>query len=288
MFIELSNNKSLLFFLCCFLVLLSFQGCGDPNKMIEESLDDKKVETSTPLTLSDTSLKITMTPELEYEDTVTAKVINVVSGNRIEVLVHGELKKVMYLGVDIPNDAIIQNKALMFNKFLVEGKQANIEFDRIIPISGEEGYVYVDGVFINAAIIEKGLGRVSELPIGNSESSDLNIAQEMAQKNMVGIWAEINTESDKKVDSTNRVIPVFEGGTLPKLGKQEIGQECDFSNSPLKVIKGKYGVSSSQGIFYTPDMDGYDSVDVVRAEGDKWFCTLEEAVKQGWLIAVDK
>ena len=286
MFMNLINNK--LFFLYVFPMLIFFQGCGDHKDVIQHSQDNIIVKTDIPLEIIKSSLEIEPTPELTYEEFGTLKVINVVSGNRIEFLVNGELKGLTYLGVDIPNDAIIQDTALALNKFLVEGKKVTVEFAERISLSQEIGYVYVDGVFVNSVIIEKGLGMVSKYPEALSLASDLEIAQEVAQKKLVGIWGALISVDDKSIDSTKAGIPVFEGGTLPKLGNLEITQTCDFSNSPLKVIKGKFDATSSQRLFYTPDMEGYGAIDVVRSNGDKWFCTVDEALTQEWVSSYGK
>ena len=280
MFMELLNYKLLLLFICS--VFIFFQGCGDRDEIIQGSFHDGNVEANIPLESINQSPQITPTPNLRYEEVITAKVVNVISGNRIEVLIDGALEKIRYHGVDIPNDDLIEGRALTFNKFLVEGRQVAIEFEKRIPMVEHIGYVYVDGVLVNAAIIEKGLGTVSILPNDISETNYLNMAQMKAQKRMVGIWSEVPSENDKLVDSSQRPIPAFEGGTLPKLGNLGSVESCDFSNSPLKVIKGKFEGGLSPGKFYTPDMDTYGRVDVVRSNGDKWFCTVEDALKEGW------
>jgi len=118
-------------------------------------------------------------------------VTRVIDGDTI-VLWNGD--RVRYIGIDTPET---WNKVEYFgpeateaNRKLVEGKEVRLEFD--VQLSDHYGrllaYVFVDGTFVNAWLVENGYAVVSTHP-PNVKYHDLFLEkQKEARENKRGFW----------------------------------------------------------------------------------------------------
>ncbi len=88
-----------------------------------------------------------------------ATVTRVIDGDTIDVTIDGQEYRVRYVGVNTPErDEPCYNDAANANRDLVEGKTVILQidtsdtdrFDRLLR------YIYVDGVFVNQALVEQG------------------------------------------------------------------------------------------------------------------------------------
>lgn len=125
----------------------------------------------------------------------------VVDGDTI-VLSNG--LKVRYIGIDAPElhhknkDVVAMGeKAKEYNKSLVSGKKVRLEYD--VEQHDKYGralaYVYVDELFINAAMLKEGYAMVYTLP-PNLKYQELFITlQKEARDNGRGLWMEIQQKT---------------------------------------------------------------------------------------------
>jgi micrococcal nuclease len=128
----------------------------------------------------------------------TARVVRVIDGDTILVDLNGREERVRYIGVDTP-ETVAQDRpvgcfgpeASRKNKELVEGKSVELErdvsdrdrFDRLLR------YVYVDGVMINAELLQQGYGTSVTFPPDVRENSRFRALEREARQARRGLWS---------------------------------------------------------------------------------------------------
>ena len=48
------------------------------------------------------------------------------------------------------------------------------------------------------------------------------------------------------------------------------------------LIKGNISFTNQKKIFHTPECDDYDTTIINESNGEKWFCSVKEAIEAGW------
>ena len=56
---------------------------------------------------------------------------------------------------------------------------------------------------------------------------------------------------------------------------------CEFSESAEPVIKGNIGAGGEK-IYHVPGSPYYERTEIDESKGERWFCTVAEAVEAGW------
>ena len=78
-------------------------------------------------------------------------------------------------------------------------------------------------------------------------------------------------------------MPPFSGGTLPiPPGKQGAIAICDYSDSDAAVIKGNVDSRTKERTYHVPGGFFFSTTEVTESEGDRLFCTEEEASAAGF------
>ena len=127
------------------------------------------------------------------------KVAAINDGDSMELLGGDRLR---LLSVDTPEKGdLLYDRACRFLSELSLGKQGRIEFAgrRRDKYGRLLGYLYIDSIFVNQAIIEEGLGYLylfSDTEPDRPETARLLAAQRRAMKNKVGLWAIERTPED--------------------------------------------------------------------------------------------
>jgi endonuclease YncB( thermonuclease family) len=130
----------------------------------------------------------------------TAVVQRAIDGDTVE-LVGGAL--VRYLGIDAPELRTRRNgrwlympeplaeEALLLNRRLVEGRKVRLEHDEELcdHYNRRLAYVFVDDMFVNGALVERGLAIVSIHPPNTKYASTLRKAESRARTHRIGQWA---------------------------------------------------------------------------------------------------
>ena len=224
---------------------------------------------------------------------VKARVLEVISATTISVDIDGKEFRVRYLGTDLPQPAPGEpddsaEEALDFNRFLVEGRTVELEQGDVE--SDAKGnllrYVYVDGEMVNKSLITNGYAVVAGLPSDFRYQTDFLLAEENARAGLRGIWKSASTDAeDEGVSalSTPTPVPDFPGGTLPAVPGSGGGKEpCDFSGTAEPVIKGNVDARTGDRLYHVPGGLFYGTTVVDESQGDRWFCTEEQAIAEGW------
>ena len=217
-------------------------------------------------------------------DITGGRVVNVLDGVTLDVEADGQILRVKYLGVVVPdmhsldsNERLLGQQALDFNRFTVEGKVVDLEKGEIEadPLGVPLRYVFVDGEMVNRAILVNGYGTVSSFPKVFEYRTDFAVAQESARQAQRGLW-------EPSVALPTPTPGQFGGGTLPLPPRTIIERNCDFSDSAEPKIKGNVDLVTGERLYYIPGSLQYDTTVISEVDGDRWFCTESEAVEAGW------
>ncbi len=129
----------------------------------------------------------------------TYTVSKVVDGDTIEVLINGQKEKIRLIGVNTPETVDPRKKvecfgkeASSFLKNLLSGKKVSLVSDESQGEKDKYGrllrYVYLDGLFVNKEIIEKGFGYEYTYHLPYKYQKDFKEAQQKAKDNSLGLW----------------------------------------------------------------------------------------------------
>jgi len=152
-------------------------------------------------TVSETDKVLNNLPWRGYtaKNSVRGKVVQVISGDTIEVEIKGEVITVGYLGVKAPLvDHVVRGteafgpEALELNRQTVEGKTVALESD-VFTTDGQGRhmrYVFVDDLMVNALLLHKGMAQYSGSPPSIKYAELIFEMQAQAVVNRRGGWRE--------------------------------------------------------------------------------------------------
>jgi micrococcal nuclease len=138
--------------------------------------------------------------ELRREEgraSATVYVSRVVDGDTVEVELDGVEEDVRYIGVDTPEtvkpDTPVQcfgPQASSFNHHLVEGERVRLVFgvERRDVYGRLLAYVYLDGRFVNAELVRRGLARTLTIPPNDRFAGRLKRLELAAARTGRGLW----------------------------------------------------------------------------------------------------
>ena len=227
----------------------------------------------------------------------TATVKRVVDGVTIDVVAGGKKLRVRYLGVEIPvnggtdgEEGNLAERALEFNTFLVDGRTVELENDVVeTDLAGLElRYVYVNGEMVNEVLLTNGYATVTSFPPDFAYKNSFLVAEESAKRDQRGFWKRSSSPLGQEMPTpVPTTVPAFPGGTLPlPPGAQQGGAVCDYSDTGEPVIKGNVESRTGELIYHVPGGFFYATTKVEESEGDRWFCTEDEAIAAGWKRSV--
>jgi len=127
----------------------------------------------------------------------TARVVNVVDGDTIDVLIGGREFRVRYIGIDTPETVDPRRPVGCFgreaserNRALVEGETVGLERD--VSETDRFGrllrYVWADGEMVNARLVEEGYATAAEFPPDVRYADLFGALQADARANGRGLW----------------------------------------------------------------------------------------------------
>ena len=222
-----------------------------------------------------------------------ARVVHVVDGATIDVEIDGRVFRVQYLGIELPDmvgpeadGPSLSERALKFNRFHLQGQTVELERDAVA--SDASGllfrYVYVSGEMVNKALLTNGYATVAPFPPEFRHKMAFAVEEESAKRGRRGIWSPRAQDTDPDGQPPGPSTPVpFKGGTLPAPpGMTGVTNECDYSGTATPVIKGNVNVQTGDLIFHVPGGFYYSTTAIEEDNGDRWFCTEQEAMAAGW------
>ncbi len=247
-----------------------FSGCNeekatiqDPTLLLTPNVFNEESINSTQAPLKHATAAIECMGDQKLEP---AKVISVIDGDTIEVDLDGKLEIIRYLMVDTPEMQAKDPKpgrlAKEFNTKMVEGKAVFFagdttnrdDFGRLLR------FVIVDGVPVNYELVEQGFATTFIRPPDLLCSTEYTQAMLDAFQKRVGIWKFVRDNVNSSSNSCPDGCPQHVTG-------------CD--------IKGNISFEGDK-IYHIKGSADYGDVQITTSKGERWFCTLEEAIANGW------
>lgn len=174
-------------------------------------------------------------------------VVRVVDGDTLDL----EKRRVRLAGIDAPEypKGCLGVRAKERLEELVLGRKVEVEEISKDNFGRSVGFVFVGGELVNRILVEEGLARVRGEDL--KYSALLREREREAKKAKRGIWSSL---------------------CAPKEG-------C--------VIKGNVRKDKGTKIYHLPSCFNYDKITINPREGDRWFCTEEEAKAAGFVKSKD-
>jgi micrococcal nuclease len=141
------------------------------------------------------------------------------------------------------------------------------QFDRLLR------YVYLpDGRMLNEVLVSEGYARAVEYPPDVKYAQRFEAEGAAAREAGLGLWGAGCPEVDAAPTPTPTVYVAPASGECPE-GCSEPPSGC--------LIKGNIN-SSGVKIYHVPGESGYEETRIDPSKGERWFCTADEAVTNGW------
>jgi micrococcal nuclease len=196
------------------------------------------------------------------------KIVRVIDGDTVELEGGARLR---YIGIDAPEmsstgrEECLAEAAKAANASLVEGKE--VEFKVDVSDKDRFGrslrYVYAGEVFVNMALIEQGLARTYAYPPDTKYRRDFADAEARAKLARLGMWGSVCGTAPADEASPD-------AGVLPGT--------CE--------IKGNISTVGDK-IYHLPLCRSYSKTVISTQDGERWFCSEQEAQDAGWRRAKD-
>lgn len=192
--------------------------------------------------------------------------VSVIDGDTITVSINHRVATIRYLGVDTPEmdasdpdpgrTAKRRNQELVGNHTvtLYRGDQDQDDFGRLLR------FIFVDDVFVNRELIKQGLATSFNRPHTATCASLFTEDMLRAYQARLGTWE----SADEQYQD----------------GKEQCPNGCITHLSSCN-IKGNI-TSQDDYIYHLPSSPDYQEVKIQPEKGERWFCTLEEAIYNGW------
>ncbi|MDD4996385.1 MAG: thermonuclease family protein [Patescibacteria group bacterium] len=194
-------------------------------------------------------------------------VTGVIDGDTIEV---DDGVVVRLIGIDAPEQGeCYYREAKEMMKELVLGKEIRLEKD----ISGTDnldrllryvvlpsGNQLADDTFVNNYMVRYGYARLMTMAPDHKYLSLLTASREQAISNKEGMWTDC----------------------LDEMHNTELGEMGDQPLNPNCLIKGNISLKAYGKTYFTPDCYNYNQVKIKFDEGEKYFCTEQEALEAGF------
>jgi micrococcal nuclease len=225
-----------------------------------------------------------------------ARVLHVDDGDTIEVAVNGRTYRVRYIGIDAPElGDLCYTEGTWFNSYLVmsQGKVVYLEkdtsevdrYDRLLR------YVWIIGpdqyTMVNAELVAMGYAVAKAYPPDTKYQPFLTQMEQQAQQAGLALCrptptptlttTPTSTPTSKPKTATATSKPVPPTPTTPA----GCPQGC-VTPPPGCVIKGNISSSTGEKIYHVPGQRYYEQTKIEPEKGERWFCTEEEAMANGW------
>jgi micrococcal nuclease len=217
----------------------------------------------------------------EESEEESYEVLRVVDGDTIDVLIHGVIERVRFIGIDTPESVDPRRPVECFGaeaskrtKELLLGTYVLLEDD---PSQGNRDthgrllrYVFTEsGENVGHKLIEEGYAHEYTYNLPYKYQRLFREAENDARLHERGLWGEICEYGEVKVEET--LLP--QQNEIFASDVQTLGSTC--------TIKGNVN-SEGEKIYHTLGCNSYEKTLIDESKGEAWFCTEEEARSAGW------
>lgn len=208
-------------------------------------------------------------------------VLSVIDGDTFKVDLDGVVTTLRLIGIDTPEKGdCYGTEATAKAKELLSGKRVKLEVD---PSQGELDkykrtlrYVFLeDGRSYNKIMIEEGFAKEYTYASTYKYQAEFRQSEESAKIKQLGLWSP-NTCNG----GIMAVTPVNSSPVLPEATSDTQKVESPANTPSNCQIKGN--ISSSGKIYHMPGGAFYDRTNIDESDGERWFCSEEEAIAAGW------
>jgi micrococcal nuclease len=278
------------------LCLLSLAACGSdavPTAVPYPTHTAAPTYTPYPTyTLRPTQTPAAMPPRSGWQK---AQVLRVDDGDTIRVAVDGQTYRVRYIGIDTPElGALCYNEAMQFNSYLVTSQEKIVYLEKdsseVDPYDRLLRYVWIIGpdkyTMVNAELVAMGYAVAKAYPPDTKYQPFFVQMEQQAQQ--AGLTLCRPTPIPTKT-ATPTVTPTSKptkataapGPTTSPTMPVGCPQGC-VTPPPGCVIKGNISSSSGEKIYHVPGQRYYEQTKIDPDKGERWFCTEDEAIANGW------
>ena len=219
----------------------------------------------------------------------TAIVNTIIDPITIEVLQDNQKMIVRLIGLSIPENKRlfpIYQSALNFTKFhLHKGKEIRLQKD-IYSTNSEFHwrYLFIDGEMYNKLMLSNGHAVLWSIHEKFELIQEFQSIEQNAQDSHLGYWSYQNEILNSADETSENSLTNEPAGTLPKLNlTKKSNNKCDYTSDNIPIIKGNYDKKKKVKTYYLPDSIFYKTIDINEVDGDKLFCTENEAEINGWV-----
>lgn len=220
-----------------------------------------------------------------------AQVLEIDDGDTILVIIDGLTYRVRYTGIDAPEEGEpCYEEATRMNAYLVTrlGKTVYLEKDineadqygrllRYVWVAGPDGYMMV-----NAELVAMGYAKAIAYPPDVKHQALLTqMEQRVRQAGFVACWLTPTPTTTVTPTVTKPPTATAQIPTSTPTAAAGCPHGC-ITPPPGCVIKGNISSSTGEKIYHMPGQRYYDQTTIDPEKGERWFCTEEEAIANGW------
>jgi micrococcal nuclease len=215
---------------------------------------------------------------------VSYEVSKVIDGDTIDVSIGGVTERVRMIGVNTPETVDPRKPVECFGveaskqaKSLMTGKRVVLEADATQGERDTYGrllrYVFLeDGTNVNLLMIKSGFAYEYTYNLPYKYQKEFKEAQSEASTGKIGLWGDVCQETSVQTSNdtdASEAVPVV----------------APVSDSSC-VIKGNISTKNEK-IFHVPGCGSYSKTVIDESEGERWFCSEQEALNAGWRKALN-
>jgi len=288
---EILNNQlskiliTLFLFILPFLLVLNIN-----NEEILLSNEDSDSAIDSELENNE-EFDLTNDSEPENSNTSLYNVIRIVDGDTIKVDINGEEETIRLIGINTPEVVdprrtveCFGQEASLKAKEILENKRVKLEADSSQSNRDNYGrllrYVYLeDGLFFNEWMIKNGYAFEYTYFIPYKYQTEFKEAQRYAQENKMGLWADGVCDYFEEKNKAE-IDPILNENLAKNLVAADLAREQGC------LIKGNISFNEIK-IYHLPECTDYEDTLINIIEGERWFCSEDEAQAAGWRKALN-
>lgn len=270
----------------------SFSGDTTPHETaskpnVRQSVQATENVTATSVSASSGTMKIqniSSTPEAIKKITASStkyEVVKVVDGDTVDVSINGKIERIRMIGIDTPETVDPRKPVQCFGveasnktKALLSGKKVVLESD---STQGERDkynrllrYVFLeDGTSFGLLMIREGYAHEYTYNIPYKYQTEFKDAQKEAMQNKAGLWGDVCQIETAPVQTTSTSTA-----------------DAPVVSSSSCTIKGNINTKKEK-IYHMIGCGSYEQTVISESQGERWFCTEQEAIAAGWRKALN-
>jgi len=209
-------------------------------------------------------------------------VVKVVDGDTLDVRINGTVERLRLIGINTPETVDPRKPVECFGieasnkaKTVLAGKKVSLEADSSQDERDKYGrllrYVFLeDGTNFNLMMVRDGFAYEYTYETPYKYQKEFKSAQKDAQTQKLGLWGNLCNSGSSITQPPVSVAPVVPTNTG--------STEC--------TIKGNIN-SKGEKIFHVIGCGSYNQTKIDESQGERWFCSEEEALSAGWRKALN-